>query len=254
MFVSVSFGLGFQLLCPEKLVSYDIDLIFGNEQELLGIFGCRNVDDNSHDEGAWVVASTNKDLPNNPQELLEQFREAVLNISAAVTDFLINDFSMEHSCSCPSCSYSMECPKEETETVYNYYDGVDYSNYPQYEANYDYASGDYESDSYSDYPNYYNDAPAYYYYDDDYKSYDEDDIMNMIEKNLKDSTTETVQDTTILDEYLTINSVSQGVVDDLSTTEFSISSVTDFVTNSGENTTQTLQDFQMNDNETFKAP
>lgn len=234
-------------MCPDKLVNYGIDLIFGSQYEILGIFGCRELDSGgqSHDEGAWVLASTNKALPNNPQELLDQFREAVTNISATSSDFSINDFSSEHSCSCPTCSYSMNCPADEDPPVYDYYDGINYSNYPQYNYNYDYTTE--KPESYPNYPAYYSNSPTYYYYYDDNNN---NDTKNINDNNLIEPA-HTTTETNILDEKLTESSILQAA-SDLRTTENSYLTNTDFVTESGENYTQIFQDYQRNNNETVE--
>lgn len=171
-------------MCPEKLADFTINLIFGSGQEFLGFFGCRTLDDASHDEGAWILTSTTNDLPNNPQEILESFREAVKNMSATTTDFLINDFSVEQSCQCPTCDYTMYCPSDDTQTaVYEYYGEVDFSNYPQDVVND-------SSNEYGTYPNYnvdYN--PVYYYYDDSLNGPAQVTTENieMIQKNATES-------------------------------------------------------------------
>lgn len=225
-------------MCPEKLVDYRTSPIFGNQHEFLGFYGCLDIDKGqSHDEGAWVLAYTGKDLPSNPQELLEEFLDAASNMTALVSDFQINDFSSEHSCSCPSCSYTLECPADEVEPVYDYYQGINYDDYPQYYSNnYDY-----------EYPNYYGDAPAYYYYDYNYDGQE------------TTSTTEAAVNETVWKESVT-ESVAWETTVDVRTTENSFfaekSSDVSYTTIAGlevEHSTEIVQASTSLSNETFEV-
>lgn len=240
-------------MCPEKLVDYQIDLIFGLQKEFLGIFGCRNLDNSqSHDEGAWVVASTSKDLPMTPQELLEQFRAAVTNISAGISDFLINDFSTEHSCSCPKCSYTMECPDDEVEPFYDSDDGMNYPDYSQYDYNYDYPNesypeykGDYGTDYVYDDYNYkdasYNEDYYHDYYKND-KDTSRDMIMNEIAKVINKFTTTKF----IMDGFSTESFTWETTVN-LSINESSFLTEKSFITDGDENKTEILDDDNQSD-------
>lgn len=156
------------MICREKLVDFTTSLIFGTNNDFLGIFGCRDLDDESHEEGAWVLASTAKDLPNDGIKLVERFRETIANISAQVFDFEVNNLEVEHSCNCPQCTYGMECPvdEHEEENYYDYYDGVNYDYYPQYNDDYYAYKDDHEENG--------EETPVYYYYYDEYPEEYED--------------------------------------------------------------------------------
>lgn len=190
------------------MVKYATTVYLGSDPDSFAIFGCRNLENDAHDEGLWILTSTNVELPENPKMLLENFLLEISlnsNISATMEDFQINDFSTEHFCTCPECSYTMECPTDqgpEEEVVY--YDGIDYSSYPQYADYGEKSNSSQFNDNYSD-----GNGPIYYYYDDDGSSRNETNHENRTEVHY--DTYENEETPKIYEEYG--NSVMNETID-----------------------------------------